>query len=364
MMLGPVLAMVNGPILADAIRAPDNRLAKLCATEKDDRKIVEELFLAAFARLPNEHELAAGLKALAGHRDEFNQAVAEGNKRAAELAAYEKGIPARMAEWEKAQQKTAWTVLDPATMKSEAGAVLKKQADHSILVSGKNTAPEVYTVTANTPLTGITGVRLEVLSDPKLPAKGPGRAPNGNFVLSEFRVTASPEGDSVKAKPVALHNAKADFSQDQYPVANAIDGKKETGWAVAPQLGQQHVAVFETREPLSIVNGTALTFTLEQHFAGKDHNIGKFRLSVTTSKAPLSLEGPPEPVARILAVEPDKRTQQQKDELLRFYRAQDAELARLQAAAAEAPPPNDPRLIGAQDLMWALLNSKAFLFNY
>jgi hypothetical protein len=36
----------------------------------------------------------------------------------------------------------------------------------------------------------------------------------------------------------------------------------------------------------------------------------------------------------------------------------------LQQAAAEATPPNDPRLIGAQDLMWALLNSKAFLFNY
>jgi hypothetical protein len=364
MMLGPVLAMVNGPILADAIRDPNNRLAKLCGTEKDDRKIIEELFLAAFARLPNEHELAAGLKALAGHRDEFDREVAEYNKHAAALAAYEKGIPARLAEWEKTQQKTAWTVLDPATLKAEGGAVLKKQADHSILVSGKNPTPEIYTVTAATKLTGITGIRLEVLSDPKLPSMGPGRAPNGNFVLSEFSVTAAPEGDPVKAKPVALHNAKADFSQDQFPVGNAIDGKKDTGWAVAPQLGRGHVAVFETKEPLTIDNGTALTFTLEQHFAGKEHNVGKFRLSVTTSKAPLSLEGPPEPIAKILSVEPEKRTPQQKDEMLRFYRAQDAELLRLQAEAAAATPPNDPRLIGAQDLMWALLNNKAFLFNY
>jgi hypothetical protein len=364
MMLGPVLAMVNGPIVADALRDPANRLVKLCTTEKDDRKIVEELFLAAYARLPNEHELAAGLQALAGHRDEYNNLVADAKKRADALAVYEYRLPGRLAEWEKGQQKTNWMVLEPGTMKSAAGAVLTKQADRSILASGKNGHPEVYTVTTTTKLVGITGIRLEVLTDPKLPGKGPGRAPNGNFVLNEFSVTAAPEGDPVKAKPVALHNAKADFAQAQFPIANAIDGKKDTGWAIVPETGKPHVAVFELKEPLTIVNGTALTFTLEQHFAGKDHNLGKFRLAVTTSKGPLSLEGPPEAIAKILAVQPEQRTPQQQDELMRFYRGQDQELARLQRDVAEHAAPADPRLIGAQDLMWALLNSKAFLFNY
>ena len=27
------------------------------------------------------------------------------------------------------------------------------------------------------------------------------------------------------------------------------------------------------------------------------------------------------------------------------------------------PPPSDPRVLGTQDLVWALLNSPAFLFN-
>ena len=54
--------------------------------------------------------------------------------------------------------------------------------------------------------------------------------------------------------------------------------------------------------------GTVLTVTLDQRFPGKEHNIGKFRLSVATAPAPgNSLSGPPEAIARILSVEPAKR---------------------------------------------------------
>src|SRR5207237_10536081 len=66
MMLGPVLNLVNGPVLADAIKDPANRLTKLIVTEKDNAKVVEELFLAILCRLPTKDELASGLEALKG----------------------------------------------------------------------------------------------------------------------------------------------------------------------------------------------------------------------------------------------------------------------------------------------------------
>lgn len=83
-----------------------------------------------------------------------------------------------------------WIPLAPLTAVSSFGAILTIQGDNSILASGPNGAG-TYTVTAGTSATGITGFRLETLTDPSLPTSGPGRQPvNGNFVLTEFTVDA------------------------------------------------------------------------------------------------------------------------------------------------------------------------------
>jgi hypothetical protein len=82
-----------------------------------------------------------------------------------------------------------WIVLDPLSLSTSDGETLTELADHSILVSGPLLNTDIFTITAATTLTGITGIRLEALTDPSLPFNGPGRQPaNGNFVLSEFSV--------------------------------------------------------------------------------------------------------------------------------------------------------------------------------
>jgi hypothetical protein len=84
-----------------------------------------------------------------------------------------------------------WTQLTPLTAVATGGATLTIQGDNSILAGGTNPVASVYTITASTTQTNITGIRLEALEDPSLPSNGPGRQPtNGNFVLQELQVDA------------------------------------------------------------------------------------------------------------------------------------------------------------------------------
>ncbi len=175
----------------------------------------------------------------------------------------------------------SWEVLSPVALASAGGATLTGLEDGSVLAGGKNPSPEKYTIICRTKLRGITGIRLELLTDPSLPVNGPGRAPNGNIRLSEFRLTAAPADDPANAKPVALRNAWADYSEPGFPVAAAIDGDERTAWAVHPEGGRPHVALFEIEEPIANPNGTILTGTLLQGPEPRDHNIGRFRLSAT-----------------------------------------------------------------------------------
>lgn len=365
MLLGPVLNLVNGPVVGDAVKDPSNRIARLLATEKDSNKVIDELYLAVLCRLPTAKERAAALKTFQEAEGDYQQLLTEGKRRADALTAYEKNLSALQEKWEAGlKQQVHWEPLEIVSATSTGGATLTKQPDGSILASGKNPFPETYKVTAKTPLTGITGIRLEALTDSRLPANGPGRSPNGNFVLSEFSVMAQPAGSTTPPTAVGLQKPQATFSQQGFAIAAAIDNNPATGWAIAPQVGKPHTAVFEVKSPVTFAGGATLHFTLLHNFQGKDHNLGKFRLSVTTSKASLSLTGPPEALASALHTPATQRTPQQKAMLAQAYQVQDTELARLRQAVAEHPLPVDARQPGAQDLVWALINSKAFQFNH
>ena len=94
------------------------------------------------------------------------------------------------ADWESAVRSAerAWTPLVPETVSATNGVTLTPQSDGSLLASGPNPALTTYTVTAVTPLRGVTGVRLEALLDQSLPKSGPGRDPYGHFRITGLQV--------------------------------------------------------------------------------------------------------------------------------------------------------------------------------
>jgi hypothetical protein len=251
--LGPIMALISGPTVNDAISDPSNAIAKLANEEKDDRKLISELFLRILNRSATDKEIDASLgllgkdiegdhlvlekqmeKAQAGIKEEldakekargeaiakaekalkaYQEKVASAVKKATDdrnarikkadgaLKAFDQELPAKLAVWEKDFHagKSIWKDLDMGDVTSNvAGIKFEKQEDGSLFVGGKS-AKGSYVVKATTDLSNLTGVRVEAMTDPKLPKKGPGRPPNdGNFVLSELEVQAGPVADLKK----------------------------------------------------------------------------------------------------------------------------------------------------------------------
>jgi mono/diheme cytochrome c family protein len=249
-------------------------------------------------------------------------------------------LAGKMEAWEKEMKamEGTWTQLDPATYYASVGIKFTKMEDNSLLATGSNPSGSEYTVTAKTNLKGITGFRLEAMTDPNLPYYGPGRADNGNFVLTEFTVEVSHDGTNASTNtiPVPLQNATADFSQPDFPVTAAIDGilTNKIGWAVQDLPGRRNLsrqAVFETKDAVGFDDGTVLKFSLNQTY-GTEHTLGRFRLSVTTSPRPLRADPLSLHAREILAVARAQRTPAQQRELFDAYRRTDSSLADLNKA--------------------------------
>ncbi len=247
-------------------------------------------------------------------------------------------LQADIARWEEtvAAAKSVWQVLEAAEVKSDSQTTLTKQPDGSYLASGA--MPETDTYTFIVPVKGksLTGLKLEVLTDPSLPKQGPGRQPtNGNLHLSELVASAAPKGEPSKKTPVVLQNAKADFDQAGWTIAMAIDGNPDTAWGVDPQEGKPHQAVFEFKAPLSTDGGLILTIELKQ-LHGRQHTIGRPRLSFTTAALPLPLDTAalPPAIAAALAAPRGERTDIHKADLAIFYLVQ-----KYDRALAVLPPP-------------------------
>jgi Protein of unknown function (DUF1553)/Protein of unknown function (DUF1549)/Planctomycete cytochrome C len=332
-----------------------------CHTHKYDPVTQREYFqMYAFFNSIQEENIEAptpeAAVLLAADREKHAKQLEE--LRAA-VKAYEQGAFAvKQAEWEAsaATNPVVWRTLEISSAKSKHGAKLDVQPDKSVLVSGKNELSDVYTLEAVLPGNErITAVRLEVLPDDKLPAKGPGRASNGNFVLSTFAVATKPAADEAQAAArISFAKALADFSQGQCDVQQAINENLADFWAVVPHVGQRHVAVFEAKEPFGHDGGTKLAITLDQAYNQTEpHNLGHFRLSVTTAPVPVPLEGLPPEVAAAFAVAAGQRNDPQKKQIGDYFKTVDAEYVKLAKAMTDhaAKSPKFPDDLKAQSIV-------------
>ncbi len=252
----------------------------------------------------------------------------------------------RMAEWESAlgRQTVPWTVLEISNA-GDNNQRYYRQEDGSLLAQGYAPTRFDATFTATTNESEIRSFRLELFTDPNLPAGGPGRAVDGQIALSEFEVTATSVTDPSRKKVVKFVRATADYSNPPKqlkapytdakgkssgvigPVEYAIDGKNDTGWGIDAGPGrrnQARQAVFVAEENAAFPGGTRLTIVLSQRQGGwnsddnQNLNLGRFRISV----APVEADADPIPraIRSILRIPPHERSDEQIAKVFSYWR--------------------------------------------
>jgi mono/diheme cytochrome c family protein len=276
-------------------------------------------------------------------------------------------LPARFAAWEQAGGKVSspqWQVLKDGEAISAGGATIERQGDGSFLTTGANPEFDIFTITAPVPAGRVTAVKLEALKHEGLVRSGPGRAPNGNFALSDLTVQVTPADG--KAFDVKLSKVSATFEQKGFPVKAVIDGDKRSAWAVDPQFGKDHAAVFTFAEPMTLPAGANLTFTLRFDNNAR-HAIGRTRLSVTDAPEPAIPDGQTgatiAEVQRILKIAPDQRKAADVEKLLAWYRPQEADWQKLDSAVSaharlEPQPEKVTALVSSEGLKAVRLHTQ------
>src|SRR4029078_4058824 len=71
--LSHAMNLINGRMIGDALSAPENHLKKLVESEKEDKKVVEEIYYSVLNRPPTEKEMAPVDFASGGDRLEVAQ---------------------------------------------------------------------------------------------------------------------------------------------------------------------------------------------------------------------------------------------------------------------------------------------------
>lgn len=216
-------------------------------------------------------------------------------------------LPTRFREWLATEQPAEaigpWETLHIVSLTSSSGTKLEQQSDASILATGATPATDGITVVAESFRPGVRALRIEALTHDSLPQKGPGRAGNGNFVLTDVQINVQDlqEAHPQKAAKFAAARATHQQNTDSLSVAASVDSDPTSGWAVdAGGIGKDQAAVFDMETQFAITGAARWTITLSFNHPNPQHGLGRFRLSMSDQAQPTAEVGGSGPDAKVL----------------------------------------------------------------
>lgn len=246
----------------------------------------------------------------------------------AHVAARAAEIAPRQQEWEKAElartKDASWQDLVIAGVEGAESDVLE---DHSVLTSGPNPANATYVVRAPGPAGRLSAIKLEALRHPSMTSGGIARSDSGNFVLTGFEVSLI--GADRKPHRLAIAGAEASYEQGgTFVIGNALDDNPQSGWAIweGKPVARDHVAIFRFAAPVEVPPGATIEITLRHDSQYPQHNLGRFRLSVTGEDSPGLSE--PNAVISALRIAAAERNEEQRKQVEDAFHRSDAEFVK------------------------------------
>ncbi len=251
-------------------------------------------------------------------------------------------LDAALARWEEKSQtdrsviNANWKILEPVELRTTGGVKLEKQKDGTILSTGELPETSTYELIFMGEHRAISAIRLEVLTDTRLPHKSSGRSEDGTFTLTDFSL----EILNAETNKIEFDKAYADFSEDRFEIANAIDKNEKSGWSVGADEATNRVdrtAVLIAKKPFDADTGSKFVIRLKQESIREQHLLGKFRLSTGTASNEtfLAWSAVPTRIRAFLEIPPEKRTEEQKKELAKHYRSIHPEFGKIREQIAE-----------------------------
>ena len=280
----------------------------------------------------------------------LQKSVADATTQRDEIA---KTLPELAKAWEahvkQRETRAVWQLREPRSVTSVGGATFTRLDDGSWLASGKNPPNDEYRIEIPLDSNRLSGILLETLPDPSLPAQSLGRGFNGNFVLTG--VSAELQVGDAAPVAVALKKVQADYEQPNYTAVKIrLDvrpkegrGPEPFGWAIDGNDPTKKIArriFFAPESPVEAAAGAVLIIRMTHDTQFADHNVGRIRVSISdadSDQVGLGDGGLPTDIRTILDVAEESRTADQTAQLQKYFREQtDNPIRKAQSALTDA----------------------------
>ena len=260
--------------------------------------------------------------------------------------------------------KLAWTYQRPVAASSANGAILTiyndepvdsnfylkgslssehKRGEGLIVASGPNPDNETYTVTLKPGNGAWTAVGIDVFQDESLPGSRFARGAD-RFVLTEVDAEISEPGSPTRKLPFVLATSGGIGERPENPAMAVLDGDPSTGWGVTITEEYNPFLALRLAEPIHTRVDSLITVRLHQDSALRRATIGRFRMALSSAahswpengesedkmkasppdNPALTLtvaagRGLPPDLPKILRMQEDERSPEQKDAVLDFF---------------------------------------------